>query len=105
MLIITLDGRNMTDEQSAHLEFKKKLDFPDYYGENISALIDCLTEPFGEELHIVWHNFRAVHEAIPEYAVAFVGAFYDAAERYQHVRLYKLTILDGAMEDLRDLIP
>ena len=39
---IVLYGEEMED--NPHKYIKEKLDFPDYYGENLDALFDCLTE-------------------------------------------------------------
>ena len=35
-----------------HLLFKDVLDFPDYYGCNWDALWDCLSEMYGEPIHV-----------------------------------------------------
>ena len=35
-----------------HFIIQKALDFPDYYGENLDALWDCLTDMVGRKIHI-----------------------------------------------------
>ncbi len=35
-----------------HYVIKKALDFPDYYGCNWAAFWDCLTDMYGEPIHI-----------------------------------------------------
>ncbi|MCM0340387.1 barstar family protein [Bacteroides fragilis] len=39
---ITLDLKNQTIEDF-HKEIKQKLGFPDFYGANVNALIDCMS--------------------------------------------------------------
>ena len=44
MVIFNINGRKIKDWKSFHREFKKELNFPDYYGENMDAWIDCVEE-------------------------------------------------------------
>ena len=37
-------GARCTSQETLHAFLKKKLGFPDYYGANLSALADCLSE-------------------------------------------------------------
>lgn len=41
---VELDGREMTDRATAHTYLAQQLNFPDYYGRNLDALYDLLTE-------------------------------------------------------------
>ena len=45
-------GARCTSQETLHAFLKKKLGFPEYYGENLSALADCLSEA-GEPLSII----------------------------------------------------
>lgn len=43
-----------------HSEIKNALDFPDYYGGDLDALHDCLTDDYGSEavlIEIYGYNF------------------------------------------------
>ena len=41
---VTLDLTRLTDRVHAHLYLQEQFDFPDWYGKNLDALYDCLTE-------------------------------------------------------------
>ena len=41
---IVLNCKNLTQRGQAHQYLAQMLNFPDYYGKNLDALFDCLTE-------------------------------------------------------------
>ena len=41
---IILNCENLTQRRQAHQYLAHMLDLPDYYGKNLDALFDCLTE-------------------------------------------------------------
>ena len=41
---IVLNCDNLAQRKQAHQYLAHMLDFPDYYGKNLDALFDCLTE-------------------------------------------------------------
>lgn len=41
---ITLDALHLTEKKEAHLYLQEQFAFPEYYGMNLDALFDCLTE-------------------------------------------------------------
>ena len=45
---VILDFKPITTREDVHKYLAMKLDFPDYYGENLDALYDCLTD-IGED--------------------------------------------------------
>lgn len=47
-MTFVLDGAMMDTRQHAHQHMKEVLGFPAYYGGNLDALYDCLTELTGE---------------------------------------------------------
>jgi RNAse (barnase) inhibitor barstar len=42
--IVDFDCTKWTDDNQIHKDLKKQLYFPDYYGENLNALNDCLSD-------------------------------------------------------------
>ena len=53
-----IDGRMIFSSVMLHESLKKQLSFPDWYGMNLDALHDVLTE-FGPRWHIVFRNAGA----------------------------------------------
>ena len=49
---ITLDGNLLADATTLHDYLKEALDLPDYYGKNLDALHDCLTDLDNIEISI-----------------------------------------------------
>lgn len=41
---VLIDCENLKERKQAHRYLAKLLSFPDYYGKNLDALFDCLTE-------------------------------------------------------------
>lgn len=52
--MIIIDGNNMKTKTEAHKYLKKILQLPDYYGNNLDALYDCLTEM--DEMTVCFRN-------------------------------------------------
>ncbi len=70
MHCIELDGKLI--KKDGHDYLKKSLNFPDYYGKNLDALYDCLTD-IGVDTVIVLKNKDYVSYEI-------VDTFIDASE-------------------------
>lgn len=41
---VVIDCEKLRQKEQAHLYLAEVFDFPDYYGKNLDALFDCLTE-------------------------------------------------------------
>ena len=86
---ITLNGKKMTDKESAHVYIASKLDFPEYYGKNLDALADCVSE-FCLDKYIRFNHFEEAEKNLGEYAEMLVEVFSDIAENNPRIRFKKL---------------
>lgn len=60
-----LDGKRMTSKEETHKYLKETFGFPEYYGENLDALHDCLTEMTDVEVELI--NVDDMLEALGRY--------------------------------------
>ena len=67
MEFIIIDGRRMTSIETAHEYLAKTLRLPDYYGKNLDALHDCLTD-LSRSVWIVLINGDFMDEQLGDYA-------------------------------------
>ena len=70
---ITVNCSDISSAQQLHDALKDALDLPEWYGHNLDALFDCLTEP-GDPIHLVLTDW-----AQTSYSGGFELVFTDAA--------------------------
>ena len=77
MVTFKINGRKLTDWKLFHSEFKAELNFPDYYGENMDAWIDCIDELTERPTLLLIENGKYLRENAPELlnAILECGAF------------------------------
>lgn len=61
-----LNGRRMDTREHAHAHIKRRLRLPDWYGNNLDALCDCLGE-INEPSVILVRYATTLREALGEY--------------------------------------
>lgn len=76
---VTLSGNKMTSREVLHTYLAKKLAFPAYYGKNLDALHDCLTER-STPLHITVTYTERLKENLGDYGDTLLQVLQDAAE-------------------------
>lgn len=77
-MVVVIDGRNITDKAMLHAYLKEQCQFPDYYGNNLDALYDVLTER-SEPLEIKVEYAEELKEILCGYGEAFLETLLDAA--------------------------
>lgn len=73
-----LDGAAITDGEMLHAKLAEGLDFPSWYGGNLDALYDCLTD-MDDEIRLSVSNASQLEDALGRYALRFFQVLEDAA--------------------------
>lgn len=73
MKIIKLDGKKMKDRETTHTYLKKKLHLPEYYGNNLDALWDCVNEM--DNIRIILKNYAFLQNNLGDYAAELIKIF------------------------------
>lgn len=74
---IILDGERMISRRAAHDHLAAQLALPDYYGRNLDALYDLLTEREGPTRLLVRHR-ETILSWLGEYGEALLQTLEDA---------------------------
>jgi hypothetical protein len=84
--IVRIDGNQITDEQSFHTVFAAAMGFPDFYGANLNAWVDCMSDLRSESrmtrfrlignqiLHIELRNSEEFALRLPTLFAGFIGS-------------------------------
>ncbi len=80
--MITLDATQMGSRKEAHRYLQQQLSFPDYYGCNLDALYDCLTDLDETEV-----TFTGAEEAVGTYFDKVIRVFREAAGDNPRLRM------------------
>ena len=78
-MTIELDGRKMTDRMALHDYLRRELELPAYYGRNLDALYDLLTED-AHPRRILLRGSAALEARLGGYGIAFLETLRQAAE-------------------------
>ena len=73
-----LDLEGVGSEEEVQERIMEALPLPDYYGENLDALYDVLTE-YGNGWHIIVLNTDDVDDEVKQYVDDMMGVFEDAS--------------------------
>lgn len=85
MKLAIIDCMNFSDIISAHEEIASSMHFPSFYGKNLDALWDMLTEITNETLIILCHTGEADISTLP-----IIGLFLEAADENERIILVEI---------------
>ena len=78
---VILKGDEIKSISDFHVKIKELLELPEYYGENLDALWDCLTGWINTPLTLIWKDFHDSKENLGEYAEKILVLFEDAQKK------------------------
>ncbi len=81
---ISLNARRMTTRELAHAHIKERLRLPQWYGNNLDALNDCLGE-IGVPTRIVLRFSPLLERQLGEYSRKLIGVFERAADENENL--------------------
>ncbi|WP_325200004.1 barstar family protein [Oscillibacter sp.] len=88
MAEIVLDGLELQSMEEVHDRFARALGLPEWYGRNLDALFDCLTD-LGEPLTIRLLRQEALEDRLGRRGQALVRLLRRAAAENPHVTLLR----------------
>ena len=71
---ITIDCAGITTSPEFHQAIATAMEFPDYYGKNLDALMDCLTE-IGDDLELILLNWHHLEYNLEDYSGRILSVF------------------------------
>ena len=83
---LILDGEKISSKDELHKLMESVLDFPEWYGGNLDALYDCLTDLM-EEVDIHLQNAEAFHQNLGEYADKVLCVLRDAEQANLNIQI------------------
>lgn len=79
MNVYLLDGKDMTSREVAYHVIQEQMKLPEFFGHNLDALYDCLSE-LPKETAIVIVNETRLRFNLEEYGEKILKCFRDAAD-------------------------
>lgn len=73
-----LDGRDMTNRETAYAVIARTLHFPEWFGGNLDALADCLGE-MKKNSEVIFLHTEALDAQLGDYGEKLLACFRDCA--------------------------
>ena len=89
MAVRFLEGKAMTSREAAHDHLAEVLELPDYYGRNLDALYDLVTE-ISEETEIVFLDPETAEHYLGEYGGKLLSTLREAADENPNLIFVKI---------------
>ena len=83
---VTLDGRTIDSRETLHQRLFELLQLPAWYGRNLDALHDCLTD-IREPVTLRVIHARQMRESLGGYVSSFGHVLHDSAQENAHITI------------------
>lgn len=83
--VYDFDASEWNSEKIFHEEVAKTLSFPDYYGNNLSALSDCISDMYSAEIPgmiFVFNGFETLEKSNHEFAEQVLDVLADQSRKF-----------------------
>lgn len=77
MNTVTINCASIKNAEQFHEALARGLDFPEWYGHNLDALYDCLTD-IDEETELILNNWHDLEYALKDYSGKALYVFHQA---------------------------
>ena len=84
---ILIQGQEIRTVNDFHRIMKRELELPDYYGNNLDALWDCLTGWIDTPVTLIWFDFEESKQALGTFADKIVALFSDAEKKIEGFKI------------------
>lgn len=84
MNTVLIDLSKITTKEALNAALKEGLSFPDYYGGNLDALHDCLTD-ITEPTEVTFAGYKAAKKALEADFYAFRNVVEDSADENENL--------------------
>ena len=82
----TLDCTKISDKAELHKAISEELSFPEWYGNNLDALYDCLTG-ITDDICMIVEGLEVLEEKLGSYALSFRKVMLRAADENDKLRV------------------
>ncbi len=86
-MYLIIDGKKITDREALHDLFYEALELPEWYGRNLDALHDCLTDT-DRELDIIFLHEEELYKNLSGYAFSLKRMLKEYAQVNSRCTLY-----------------
>ncbi len=94
MIICILDGDRVTDKETLHDTLTSSLQLPDWYGRNLDALYDCLSDIHEDtEIRVLHHETLENH--LGRYAQVLWNVMHKVCHENPHIHFTKDTSIQN----------